>query len=132
MTFTRTASIRLALGVAVAVTAYVAGYARTTDARRALVAHPTPRGVYRDGSFTGWGDSIHGRVQATVTIRRGRIVQASIARCRMRYPCSMIAALPPQVVERQSSGVDLVTGATQSAEAFSAAIDAALSQAVRR
>lgn len=131
MTFTRASTIRLTIALAIAVSAFALGYVRTAQARRGLVAHPTTRGLYRDGVFTGWGDSIHGRVQATVTIRRGRIISAQIAKCRMRYPCSMIAALPPQVEERQSAAVDLVTGATQSAEAFSQAVDAALAQAVR-
>lgn len=131
MNSVRASTTRLAIGLSIAICAYGLGYVRTVQARRALVAHPTTRGLYRDGVFSGWGDSIHGRVQATVTIRRGRIVSAQIATCRMRYPCSMIAALPAQVEERQSSYVDVVTGATQSAEAFSQAVDAALSQAVR-
>ncbi|MFN7984354.1 MAG: FMN-binding protein [Vicinamibacterales bacterium] len=131
MTHTRASNIRLIVVLLMAVGAFALGYVRTTSARLRLVAHPTTRGLYRDGVFTGWGDSIHGRVQATVTIRRGRIVSAQIAKCRMRYPCSMIAALPAQVEERQSSAVDLVTGATQSAEAFSQAVDAALGQALR-
>jgi uncharacterized protein with FMN-binding domain len=49
----------------------------------------------------------------------------------MRYPCSMIAMLPPQVVARQSADVDIVSGATQSGQAFSLAIDRALAKAVR-
>ncbi|MEQ1910667.1 MAG: FMN-binding protein, partial [Vicinamibacterales bacterium] len=108
------------------------GYERTTRARQVLAAHPTPRGFYRDGTYSGWGRSIHGRVQATVVVRRGRVVTAQISTCRMRYPCSMIAHLPAQVVERQSAGVDAVTGATQSAEAFAEAIDRALAQALRK
>jgi uncharacterized protein with FMN-binding domain len=131
MTLTRAAAVRLMLGIVVATAGYGIGYQRTQHARQALVSHPTLRGVYRDGSYSGWGDSIHGRVQATVVIRRGRIITAQISTCRMRYPCSMIANLPAQVLERQSAGVDAVTGATQSAEAFSAAIDQALAQAAR-
>lgn len=131
MGLTRTASARLALGLAIAVASYAVGYQRTTHARASLASHPTPRGLYRDGEYSAWGDSIHGRVLATVVIRRGRIISAQLTTCRMRYPCSMIARLPGQVVERQSAGVDLVTGATQSAEAFSHAIDAALAKAVR-
>ena len=131
MNLTRAATARLLIGVAIAVTSYLVGYARTTRARQVLVAHPTPRGFYRDGAYSGWGDSIHGRVQATVVIRRGRIVTTQISTCRMRYPCSMIADLPAQVVERQSAGVDAVTGATQSAEAFADAINRALARAVR-
>lgn len=131
MTPSRTRTTFLALGAAAIIATYSVGYLRTTAARRVLLAHPTLRGVFRDGTFSAWGDSPHGRVLATVRITRGRIVSADITTCRMRYPCSMIARLPAQVVERQNSRVDVVSGATQSAEAFSLAIDRALAQAVR-
>lgn len=124
--------VRLALGAAAAIAAFTVGYLRTATERTALTLHPTRAGVYRDGTFSAWGRSPHGRIFATVVITRGRITSASITTCKMRYPCSMIAALPAQVVERQSAGVDVVTGATQSAEAFSIAIDQALEQAVKR
>lgn len=111
--------------------AYSLGYQRTASARAGRGTRPVHLGVYRDGTFTAWGDSIHGRIEARVTIRRGRIAQADIATCRMRYPCSMIAALPAQVTARQSASVDLVSGASQSAEAFSLAVERALATAER-
>lgn len=131
MTSARSRIIRFLLGASVAIAAFGVGYLRTAAERYTLTLHPTRAGVYRDGTFSAWGESIHGRIFATVVIARGRIASASITTCKMRYPCSMIAALPAQVVERQSAGVDAVTGATQSAEAFAIAIDRALEQAVR-
>lgn len=128
----RLAPAFVALGVAVLLTGYVVGYVRTTPARELLVERPTHRGLYRDGTWAAWGDSPHGRVFATIVIWRGRITSAEITTCRMRYPCSMIAALPSQVVTRQGAGVDVVSGATQSAEAFSLGVDRALELAVRR
>lgn len=128
----RTAPLLAGAGVLLLLASYTVGYMRTAPARDPLVARPTHRGLYRDGTYSAWGDSRHGRVYATVVIRRGRIVSSEITTCRMRYPCSMIAALPPQVVARQGAEVDLVSGATQSAEAFSMAIDRALEQAERR
>jgi uncharacterized protein with FMN-binding domain len=113
-------------------TGYAVGYVRTAPARAALTARPTARGLYRDGTYSGWGRSPHGRIMATVVIRRGRIAAAGITTCRMRYPCSMIAALPAQVVARQGTDVDIVSGATQSSQALSSAVDAALAQAMRR
>lgn len=121
----------LAVGFAVSLAAFAAGYVRTSPSRAATTTRVSQRGVYRDGTFTGWGRSPHGRILATVVIRRGRIVSAEITTCRMRYPCSMIAALPPQVVARQGPDVDIVSGATQSGEAFSSAVSQALAQAVR-
>ena len=121
-----------ALGVAVLLAGYAVGYARTAPARERLVARPTHRGLYRDGTYAAWGDSPHGRIFATVVIWRGRIASAELTTCRMRYPCSMVASLPSQVVARQSAEVDVVSGATQSAEAFSIAVDRALELAARR
>ena len=83
----------------------------------------------RDGTYYGWGTSRHGDIQAVVTIEAGRIVRAGIAQCLTRYSCSWIAALPPQVVQRQSAEVDYVSGATQSVNAFYYAILEALAQA---
>lgn len=128
---TRVAPVVVAVCLGVLAGSYTIGYRRTAAARAGRGARPVHLGVYRDGTFTGWGQSIHGRIQAEVVIRRGRIAEARIATCRMRYPCSMIAALPAQVAARQSAEVDIVSGASDSAEAFSLAIDHALATAAR-
>jgi uncharacterized protein with FMN-binding domain len=85
--------------------------------------------VLKDGTYTGWGTSRHGDIQAAVEIRGGRIVDAYITQCLTRYSCSRIAVLIPQVVQRQSAEVDYVSGATQSTDAFYYAIVEALSKA---
>ena len=84
---------------------------------------------WKDGTFLGWGSSRHGDIQASVEVRAGRIVSATIAQCLTRYSCSWIAPLPPQVVARQSPEVDYVSGATQSTNAFYDAVVDALSKA---
>lgn len=83
----------------------------------------------RDGTYTGTGASRHGSIQATVVIRGGKVVSAEITGCGTRYPCAKIAALPGQVVARQSAGVDTISGATDSSVAYRAAVSAALAQA---
>lgn len=84
---------------------------------------------YKDGTYLGWGSCRHGDIQASVVVERGQIVAAGIQQCLTRYSCSWIAALPSQVVSRQSTDLDYVSGATQSTEAFEDAIDDALSKA---
>lgn len=84
---------------------------------------------WKDGTYYGWGTSRHGDIQAAVIIQGGRIATAMIAQCLTRYSCSWIAALPPQVVGRQSAEVDYVSGATQSVNAFYYAVLEALSRA---
>jgi uncharacterized protein with FMN-binding domain len=90
-------------------------------------APPAP--VWKDGTYTGWGTSRHGDIQASVVIEGGRIASATIAQCMTRYSCSVIETLPPQVAQRQSPETDLVSGATQSTDAFYFAVVEALSKA---
>ncbi|MGE3957051.1 MAG: FMN-binding protein [Vicinamibacterales bacterium] len=118
-------------GVVGVCTVFAAGYVRTAPARAAYTAQPRTLGTYRDGTYQAWGSGRHGRILATVVIRRGRIASASITTCRMRYPCRMIEALPAQVVARQGTEVDIVSGATDSGEVFARAVDRALAEAAR-
>ena len=90
-------------------------------------AAPAPK--WRDGSYTGWGTSRHGDIQAQVDIEGGRILQATIIQCLTRYSCDVIDMLPPQVAARQSPDVDYVSRATQSADAFYYAVVEALGKA---
>ncbi len=88
-----------------------------------------PGFVWKDGTYTGWGFSRHGDIEAAVVVEGGRIASATISQCRTRYSCSVIDMLPPQVAIRQSPDVDHVSGATQSADAFYGAVVAALDKA---
>jgi len=85
--------------------------------------------AYRDGVYTGWGSCRHGDIQAEVVISSGRIASATIVKCLTRYSCSVIDAIIGQVVQRQSADVDYISGATQSADAFSDAVAEALNKA---
>jgi uncharacterized protein with FMN-binding domain len=89
----------------------------------------TNKGGLRDGSYTGWGSSRHGDIQATVEVENGKITSAWISECRTQYSCSWISALPPEVLARQSAEVDYVSGATQSSNAFYYAVVQAISKA---
>ena len=88
-----------------------------------------PQQVWRDGTYSAWGFSPHGDIEATVRIAGGRIESAVISQCRTRYSCGVIDTLPPEVALRQSADVDFVSGATQSADAFYEAVFTALHKA---
>jgi uncharacterized protein with FMN-binding domain len=92
-------------------------------------ATPTAVSGYRDGTYQGTGTSRFGNLTVAVTVTGGRIVDVSFTRVSTSYPASRIAALPGQVMERQSAQVDRVTGATASARAFQQAVQQALAQA---
>jgi uncharacterized protein with FMN-binding domain len=85
--------------------------------------------AYRDGTYVGTGTSRHGSIEATVVVQGGKIVSAQVTGCGTRYPCSRIAALPGQVITRQSAAVDFVSGATDSSIAYRGAVANALAQA---
>jgi uncharacterized protein with FMN-binding domain len=87
------------------------------------------RPLLKDGEYYGWGTSRHGDIQAGIEIKGGRITGAWVQQCLTRYSCSWIAALPGQVVARQSPEVDYVSGATQSTNAFYYAVVEALARA---
>ena len=93
------------------------------------VPAPPQQGLYKDGTYSGWGSCRHGDIQASVTIQEGKIASVAITQCLTRYSCSWIAALPGQVVKRQSPEVDYVSGASQSTDAFYGAVVSALSLA---
>ena len=90
---------------------------------------PPPAPMWKDGTYTGWGTSRHGDIQASVVIQSGRIASATIAQCLTRYSCDVIEKLPPQGAQRQSPEVDYVSGATQSTNAFYYAVVEALNKA---
>jgi uncharacterized protein with FMN-binding domain len=94
-------------------------------------AEPVPQlaAPWHDGYYTGWGQSFHGDIEARVTIKDGRIVEAGIATCATRYPCYVIDTILHQPVERQSPDVDRVSRATESADAYYGGLVQALQKA---
>src|SRR2546428_4466666 len=100
---------------AVAATTNGAATSPATTATTAITAAP---GAYKDGTYNGTGTSRRGGFDVAVTIAGGRITNAAITRAFTEYPAARVAALPAQVVARQSAGVDKVTGATYSSQAF--------------
>jgi len=99
--------------------------AQTSDS----AAAPDKSRPYKDGTYSGWGTSRHGDIEASVLIKDGRIAAAIVSQCLTQYSCSWISELPGQVVARQSPEVDFVSGATQSTNAFYYAVVEALKKA---
>ena len=108
-------------------TATHAATATTVAAAPAAVAAKT--GKYTDGSYTGTGTSRRGDIEVAVVVKGGKITSAEITNCGTVYSCSRVAALPGQVITRQSATVDRVSGATYSTQAYQLAVADALAQA---
>jgi len=92
-------------------------------------AQDTAKGLYKDGTYYGWGTSRHGDIQAAVVIESGRITVARVERCLTRYSCNWVDPIPPRILLKQSTTYDYVSGATESSDALQDAVSEALSQA---
>jgi uncharacterized protein with FMN-binding domain len=92
-------------------------------------AAPAAQGAYKDGTYTGQGNSRRGGVVVNVVVQSGRIATVTITQSSLQYPLRDIAGLPAQVVQRQSAKVDTVSRATYSSQAFQGAVAQALSKA---
>jgi len=102
----------------------------TTGTTNAPPSSAAAASSYTDGSYAGMGTSRFGNVEVSITVQGGRIANVALTRVTTKYPASRIAALPGQVVSRQTAQVDNVTGATASAQAFRMAVQQALAKAV--
>jgi uncharacterized protein with FMN-binding domain len=99
-------------------------------ARPAAAATAAQTSGLKDGTYTGSGMSRHGGVNVKVVVQNGKIVSAAITSVSTRYSQNVIAALPGQVLAAQGAHINLVSGATDSSEAYVQAVSQALSQAV--
>lgn len=90
---------------------------------------PTAAASYKDGTYTGSGNSRHGGMQVAVMIKAGRITSADVTSCSTRYPCSDIDPLIGLTVSKQGVPANHVSGATDSSQAYRQAVTNALKQA---
>ncbi|GHO50369.1 hypothetical protein KSX_85320 [Ktedonospora formicarum] len=92
--------------------------------------------LYKDGSYTGSVADAHwGNVQVKVVIQNGKITDVSF----LQYPNERSRSvmineyadpqLSSEAIQAQSANVDIVTGATDTSEAFMQSLADALSQA---
>lgn len=106
-------------------------------------ATPTPspapvasRGKYKDGVYTGsTADAFYGNIQVRTTITSGRISKVDF----LQYPNDRgnsiqinqyaMPILEQEAIAAQSSSVDIVSGATDTSQAFIQSLSSTLSQA---
>ena len=100
------------------------------------VPSTTSQRVYKDGTYTGSGaDAYYGTVQVKATIQNGKLADVQILQSPSDRDESVQineAALPvlkQEAIQAQSSQVDIVSGATQTSQAFNKSLQDALSQA---
>ncbi|HVS79452.1 MAG TPA: FMN-binding protein [Candidatus Paceibacterota bacterium] len=91
---------------------------------------------YKDGTYTGVvADAFYGPLQVSATITNGKIADIKFLKYPNDRPESIEVntdsnpILEAEAIRSQSANVDVVSGATQSSEAFSQSLAAALAQA---
>jgi uncharacterized protein with FMN-binding domain len=96
----------------------------------------TPAGQFKDGEYTGdVADAFYGKVQVKAVVANGKLTDVQF----LQYPndrgetaqisTRMMPILKSEVTKAQSANVDIVSGATQSSEAFVKSLQSALNQA---
>jgi uncharacterized protein with FMN-binding domain len=90
----------------------------------------TPAAHWRDGTYSGYGDSPHGGIDVRVVIKAGRILEVTIEACNTRYRCELLDSMLEQTVRFQNSNADYVSRATESSDAFNQGLVEALNAAL--
>ena len=87
--------------------------------------------TYKDGTYTGVGQTQIGAVQVAVTLKKDRIVGVKITGYDTHYPIAYIdPILPEQLLQRQNiNKIDIVSGATLSTADFYYGVVQALQEA---
>ncbi len=100
------------------------------------VATVTPTGAYRDGSYTGnQADAHWGTVEVVAVITNGQLSDVQF----MQYPnhrdlskeinYQAMPMLTQEAIQSQRANVDIISGATDTSEAFITSLSSALAQA---
>ncbi len=96
----------------------------------------TTNGVYKNGTYTGdVVDAFYGNIQVQVTIQAGKIGDVQFLQYpndRMTSRMINMQAMPilkSEVIRAQTAQVDIVSGATDSSQAFIQSLGSALAQA---
>lgn len=93
-----------------------------------LWAFPAFAQGYQDGSFEGAGKGMGGDVKVTVTVKDGKITDVTVGEHQETPGISdaAIEKVPQEIIDKQSTEVDVVAGATLTSDAIKEAVKNAL------
>ena len=88
-------------------------------------------GAYKDGEYLGKASAYNGNVEVKVTISGGKMTAIDIVKTKddEEYFFDAQKKVIPEILEKQSTDVDAVAGATTSSEGIAHAVEKALEQA---
>jgi len=86
---------------------------------------------YKDGTYTGIGETQIGAIEVAVTLKQDKITNVQVVASSTHYPVSYIdPILPQELLQRQDiNKIDVISGATLSTEDFYYAVVYALQKA---
>ena len=98
-----------------------------------LISSPASAATYRDGIYEGNSPIInYGKVRLKVEIKEGRIIDILYQEVPDWDPEKVKKIMKENIIEKQSTAVDGVTGATESCELIKDAVDNALETASQK
>ncbi len=89
---------------------------------------------WKDGVYPGKAEGVHGDIELSVTVEKGKISKVEVTKQNEAVGVSDVAfqRVPQEIIEKQSTKVDAVSGASLSSKAIMAAAEDALSKAVKQ
>ena len=90
----------------------------------------TKKSVYKDGTYTGFGDGMNGKVKVSVTISQDKITSISVGEnSEDEEYLAEAKGVIDRIIDSQSTDVDVVSGATYSSNGIIGGVNEALSKA---
>jgi uncharacterized protein with FMN-binding domain len=89
---------------------------------------------WNDGVYPGKAEGVHGDIELSVTVEKGKIAKIEVTKQQEAAGVSDVAfeRIPRAIIEKQTTKVDAVSGASLSSKAIMAAAEDALSKAVKQ
>ena len=90
------------------------------------------RSNWADGWYTGTGEGVHGTIELSVSVEKGKIAEIRIDKQHETEGVSDIALeeIPQAIIKAQSTEVDTTAGASVTSGGIIEAVDQALAKAV--
>lgn len=90
----------------------------------------TKKSVYKDGTYTGFGDVMNGKVKVSVTISQDKITSISVGEnSEDEEYLAEAKGVIDRIIASQSTDVDVISGATYSSNGIIGGVNEALSKA---
>jgi polyferredoxin len=84
---------------------------------------------YKDGTYTGVGQGKNPDLKVSVTVSNGKVSNVEILSANEPKGKEALNTIPKEIIDTQSTSVDVVSGATMTSNGIMAAVNDALSQA---